>query len=516
MSAAPSAGRPRVMSAATEAMQGRALDLLTLAALALLLFAAVVWRFEAVPLQLWDESRNAENALEVALSGHWLVPSFSGVPDHWNTKPPLLIWLMAAGLKAGLPPLLALRLPSWGAAAATVAAVWSALRFGLRDRLAAAAGGALVLSSLVFIGAHAARTGDFDALESLFVTGYVLCGWAALDAETPRRFGWVAATAACALLAVMSKGVAGLLATPGLVLFAASRPGALAAVLRDLRTWALGAAALAGCAGYYLAREHADPGYLRAVFANEVGGRFMSVSDNHRGGPAFYLQVLARRFEPGLALLPATALPLLGHDARRRGLVLASGLSGLALLLVLSAARSKLDWYATPAVPLFAAAAAVGASDLARWARRRAPGLGRLPSAALLAGLGAACVMAAGLNQTARTTSHGDLDGPQFGYAALFNHIEAARAATALTAVDEGFANAAGFPAYNPVLDFYARRETARGLPVQVRGSAAGLGPGMAVASCDPWAEQALRDTYHFTLVLQMRGCVLIRLTGRL
>jgi 4-amino-4-deoxy-L-arabinose transferase-like glycosyltransferase len=502
-------------SARRRADRGAALDVAALGLLFLLLAAAVVWRYDAAPLQLWDESRNANNALELAQAGppswRWLVPTFGGVADHWNTKPPLLIWLMALGLRAGLPPLVALRLPCWAAAFATVAAVWAVLRFGLRDRLAAFAGGALITASTLYIGAHAARTGDFDALEALFVTAYVLAGWATLRDPPPRlpRLGWLALTGACVVLAVLTKGVAGLLAAPGLLVFALSRPRALMGLAADLRTWLAVTAVLTLTVGYYALREQLDGGYIAAVLGNEIGGRFMAAADNHVGAPSYYLQVLAQGFEPGLALLPTALLTLFGRDRRRSGLVAACGLSGVILLAVLSAARSKLDWYATPAVPLLATSAAVGVADLARWVAGRTRPLRRVVTAGLVLGLAGASAVAAATNQAARTTSHGDLDGPQFGYGRLFERLEASGAVRAVTAVDDGFANAAGFKAYNPVLAFYARRETARGLKVMVQPSSADLTAGQPVVSCDPSALQVLQDDYRLAVRLRVRGCVL-------
>ena len=488
-------------------------DALSLLILALFAFAALVWRYDATPLQLWDESRNANNALEIALNGHWLTPTFGGVPDHWNTKPPLLIWLMAAGLKLGLPPLMAIRLPSWIAAFGTLGLVWTALRFGLKDRIAAFVGGGLMLSSLAYVGAHAARTGDFDALESLFVAGYVLSGWAAFE-DGRRRVRWLAATGAFAMLAVMTKGVAGLLAAPGLVVFALVRSKALLAMVRDWRTWLIAAAALGVCLGYYLLRERFDPGYIRAVLANEVGGRFMTVSDEHRGGSDYYLQVLATRFEPGLILLSTAVLPLAGRDVRRRSLALVAILSAVALLAVLSAAKSKLDWYATPMIPLFATAAAVGTSDLLAWVDRARPGFTSAARIGTGMALAAAMAFTVFLQQTATTTSHGDLDGPQFGYARLFARIEAAHAARSVIAVDDGFANAAGFKAYNPILKFYALREAGRGLQVAILPAQVWLGVGADIVTCDPSALDRLRDDYRLTVRLRDRDCVLARITS--
>jgi hypothetical protein len=62
------------------------------------------------PMELWDESRNANNAMEIAKHGGWTVPTFGHAPDHWNTRPPLLIWIVAALLRSGMEPMLAVRL----------------------------------------------------------------------------------------------------------------------------------------------------------------------------------------------------------------------------------------------------------------------------------------------------------------------------------------------------------------------------------------------------------------------
>ena len=164
-------------------------DFVAVGGLLLLIFTLLIFRSDALPMQLWDESRNASNALEAALDGHWLAPTYHGAVDHWNTKPPLLTWLIAALMKTGVAPLWALRLPNIAAAVATCGLVWGTLRFSLRDRVAAAIGGVLLVTSTLYVGPHATRTGDFDGLESLFVLGYVLCFWAGF--KDPARPNWL-------------------------------------------------------------------------------------------------------------------------------------------------------------------------------------------------------------------------------------------------------------------------------------------------------------------------------------
>jgi 4-amino-4-deoxy-L-arabinose transferase-like glycosyltransferase len=60
---------------------------------------AFFYRLGELPLAPWDEARLANNALEMARNGHWLVPTFDGQVDTYNTKPPFLIWLMSGAIQ---------------------------------------------------------------------------------------------------------------------------------------------------------------------------------------------------------------------------------------------------------------------------------------------------------------------------------------------------------------------------------------------------------------------------------
>ncbi len=42
----------------------------------------------SVGAQMWDESRNGVNALEMFYNHNYLVTYFDGHPDMWSTKPP--------------------------------------------------------------------------------------------------------------------------------------------------------------------------------------------------------------------------------------------------------------------------------------------------------------------------------------------------------------------------------------------------------------------------------------------
>jgi 4-amino-4-deoxy-L-arabinose transferase-like glycosyltransferase len=482
------------------------LDYLAIIILAALLFFVLVYRSDALPMQLWDESRNADNALQAALAGHWLVPAYEGVADHWNTKPPLLIWLIAAFLKLGLPLLWALRLPEILAAAATLVLIWRVLRRDLRDRLAAAVAGALLLTASLYLGVHATRTGDYDGLESLFILGYVLAVWR-LYAD-PARSGGTMVAVVFLVAAVLTKGVAAALPLPGLVAFALVRRGATLRLLKQPRVWWAIFAAVVLCLGYYASRELYDPGYLHAVVDNELGGRFLNVQDAHRGGPWYYAALLAGGFLPGWVFLPFTLFTLFGRDGRRRDLALLTLAAAACLLIVLSLSRTKLAWYATPAIPLLAIAGALGASDGLRALACRHVRLGEATTAALSLGLAVAAAMAIWRNQDL-IVRYPDRHDPRVLYGPFMTTLHDRGLTAPVTIIDTLHWNSPGVTNYEPIVDVY-RSLYARDWKTRL---AAGQIPasGEVILTCSPRARAWLTARYALSFQAQSGSCLLAR-----
>ena len=79
----------------------------------LFVFSIPIWlNVDLLPIRMWDESRNAVNAIEMYQSGDLLTRTFNGSPETYELKPPLLIWLQVVCLHwFGLNEL-AIRFPS--------------------------------------------------------------------------------------------------------------------------------------------------------------------------------------------------------------------------------------------------------------------------------------------------------------------------------------------------------------------------------------------------------------------
>ena len=116
----------------------------------------------AVGAQMWDESRNGINALEMLYDKHFMVTHYDGEPDMWNTKPPLFIWVIALCMKFFVSTVLSLRLPSARSALVIVLYSFWFSKKHLNDWKSGFFSGLILVTSVGFIYYHVAMNGDFD------------------------------------------------------------------------------------------------------------------------------------------------------------------------------------------------------------------------------------------------------------------------------------------------------------------------------------------------------------------
>ncbi|MEL6276881.1 MAG: glycosyltransferase family 39 protein, partial [Bacteroidota bacterium] len=126
-------------------------------------------------LELFDEARRGVSTLEMYNGeSHPLVPTYLGGPDHWGTKPPLLIWLQTAATFFFGPGEFAIRLPSPIATLLAISLmIWFARRH-MGSQVIGLLAGWILLCHWHFVGNHGARSGDYDALLLLFSLAQVL------------------------------------------------------------------------------------------------------------------------------------------------------------------------------------------------------------------------------------------------------------------------------------------------------------------------------------------------------
>ena len=300
-------------------------------------------------LRIWDEARMASNSLAMYLEGSYFVPYFEGKPDLWCTKPPILLWLQLVFMKTIGVGELALRLPS---ALAALLLSFLLLKWTV-DSLSSAIPSIITILFLSvsegFVGWHGVRTGDYDILLTLGTTAYLFFFFKFLHSKSERSlnlfFGFV-------IFAFWVKGIAALifLPIPALYLLVYQRD-----IFRSSTFWIKVAICIGLSLSYYGVREVLNPGYLQAVYENEIGGRMFDAVEGHKHPFWYYITSLPRRFGVFIWLLIPSALynSFLG-DKRTKSLSNYLVFAAFFYLLVISISETKLPWYDIPVYPLLA------------------------------------------------------------------------------------------------------------------------------------------------------------------
>ncbi len=300
---------------------------------------------DTLPIRIWDEARLAINAYEMLHNGDFIVTHFEGKPDMWNTKPPLLIWIQVFFMKILGVNELAIRLPSAIAAFFTCVALFV---FSLRYFKNFWFGFIVILvliTSDEYISIHATRTGDYDALLTLFTTLSGLLFFTFCETQKYRHLYLFFLFTA---LAVLTKSIAGLLFLPAILIYSIIQRQ-FVTLLKNRHFYIGLFSSLCLVAGYYLLREANNPGYIAAVRENELGGRYLKVVEDHREGFWFYISIWYLLIPFGMI----TGLSVIKNKKVNR-ITLFSFLMIATFFLIISAAQTKLEWYDVPLYPFLA------------------------------------------------------------------------------------------------------------------------------------------------------------------
>ncbi|WP_160106932.1 lipid IV(A) 4-amino-4-deoxy-L-arabinosyltransferase [Pseudomonas izuensis] len=271
----------------------------------LILIAAFV-AFYLLPLMshgLWipDETRYAQIAQEMSLSGNWISAHFMGL--RYFEKPIAGYWMIAIGQVVFGDNLFGVRIAS---ALSTGLSVWLAYliarRFWNDPRKSFAC--ALLYMSFGLIAGQAGYA-NLDPQFTFWVNLSLVSFWFAIDSSTPRGrlIAWVVLGVACGM-GFMTKGflawlLPALIALPYMFwqrrVKELLRYGPLAVVV-----------ATVVCLPWALAIHHQEPDFWRFFFWNEHVRRFAADNAQHARPWWFYLPLLVASSLPWAALLPTT------------------------------------------------------------------------------------------------------------------------------------------------------------------------------------------------------------------
>jgi 4-amino-4-deoxy-L-arabinose transferase-like glycosyltransferase len=438
------------------------------------------------PIIIWDESRLAVNALEMNLRGWSLVTTYGFAPDLWNTKPPLMIWLMDASIAMFGPSELSLRLPAMLASVGTLCVVFAFVRRVTHSVGTASLAVVLLAASAGFYGEHGARTADYDALLCFFTTAYLSVFYFTVHRRRPCRRHLIAGGALVAA-ATMTKTIAGILPGAGAALYMLLT-GRIRRAFATRGYVLMMMAAVVPLTVFYIAREQIAPGYLHAVWYNDFAGRYRDQLGLDPRPWWFYLQALLQGaiFSAG-ALTIFAPLGVVGLRGQGRQALLYALCCAGAELVLISIPATRLIQYVLPALPWLAIACAIAISGQLQRLFRTHPGLRSTGSKLMLSSvLAAAAVIYIGVPSARIRYDMLQKRAfyPQASYGLLLAslHDHGARRVSVL----ESGINAGGLRSYAPQLRYYSLLWNTRGMSVgRVEHLGSTTNDGI-VASCDP------------------------------
>ncbi|MDR1725539.1 MAG: glycosyltransferase family 39 protein, partial [Bacteroidales bacterium] len=319
------------------------------------------------------ESRYAASAYEMTKLGNPFIVTFDFQPDMWATKPPLALWCQAISIKIFGLNEFAVRFPS--AMAALFACLAIILFCGKLKRPFVGFYAALILivSKGIIYYYHVCRSADYEAMLLLWVTVYSLCFFLYCKEKKNRYLlGFFIALS----LSVLTKSVQAFIPLPSLFLYAMYKKS-VKDILRN-RTTYYGLLIFVLLVGtYYFGREIQNHGYLKAVWKEEIGGRYFNVIENHKEPFGFYWQYIYKNyFSYFIWALPVAivinwCIKIKNENAVTKSLNkdLSIYTFGTAFLytLIISCSQTKLEWYVIIALPFLALFIALALEKIHFW-----------------------------------------------------------------------------------------------------------------------------------------------------
>lgn len=310
---------------------------------------------DSLPLKKYDEVRLAINAIEMTNNHQWFITYYEGIPDLWNTKPPLLIWFQVFFIKLLGINEIAIRLPSAIAALTICFILYQFILLEFKKKWLASFTVLILISCNGFIHTHGARSGDYDTFLCLFLLIQSLSFYKFIQSNNTN---YIVYFGIGIVFACLTKGITGLLFMPAFFIY----------ILYEkkyylLYNWKLILSFLLSIAivlSYYLYRESIAIGFMKAVYENELGGRFLKPIEGHRHEWWFYFYYFFNtKFIPWYIIL-TLGLLIKKIETKSNHFVKYILLIVGCFVFVLSVAQTKIMWYDMPIYPLLSMVAAIG------------------------------------------------------------------------------------------------------------------------------------------------------------
>ena len=309
----------------------------------------------------WDESRNAQNALEILESNDWIVLKYAGEPDLWNTKPPLGAWLIALSFKMFGINEFALRF--WSAFSAVIIIIIVYL-FGkeIKNRVVGIIAAILLLVNKGFIGYHGARTGDYDVLVTLFIISSMYLFYLYIKKKEKRLLIYTSISIA---LAVLVKGIIGMF--PLAIIFIYICHSKSFKQYFNKNSLYASLVFLSITLPWFVIRFFRGSEFFIRMISYDLIKRSVEPIEGHVGGWLYYFSYLKHNLGILLFILFLIGFTYSVYLMKKKNRPIAILVIWISLFfLVFTIAQSKLFWYIIPIYPAISIIIANFGDDLRR------------------------------------------------------------------------------------------------------------------------------------------------------
>jgi 4-amino-4-deoxy-L-arabinose transferase-like glycosyltransferase len=329
-----------------------ALEILILPVLIYFILFAKLGSFQ---MRFWDESMFAVNTFEMMENGHYFSLYYDGLPDFYNTKPPLTSWLQILSVKVFGYNEFAIRFPSALASGLSVLFLFYFVKRCFSDILAWSSA-LILLSASGYVTYHTSRTGDSDALLCFFL---LMANLSFIDYIRTNKKQRIFLICVFLTLAFATKLYAALLFLPaflGVLIYTKN----LSAFVWS-KQFLAGCLLLIGCSiSLILLRENETPGYLEIILNNDAGRLFVDLGKEKTTYWFYFDKLFKDRFALWSVLfMVGTGLIFMINDLKNRNLLFVVLVLTFSYLLIITLSLTKFEWYDMPLYPLLAIIVAI-------------------------------------------------------------------------------------------------------------------------------------------------------------
>lgn len=336
-----------------------------IAACIISLLGCIIYELATEPIYIWDEAIYANNALEMSVNKNYGTYTYNGLTNHYNSKPPFVLWLQAFSMQLFGFHEFALRLPSLLALLGILVAFY---KFNFRykiSHLATLLGIFILLTCSGAIRPHVFLSGDLDAMLVLFTTLLILIHLHQIQ-TLQITSNSILFMSLIFVFGFITKSFAVYLLLPAFIISYA-KAGMLKPLFQQKYLYFGIAINIVLIIFYYGIREYFDTGYFSTVYNSEIKRYWMNVMDWHTQPFLFYVKNIVLRFNTIYFIISLlVALPFfLNKEGKNKNIVLHAFIIILVYILTISIPSVKLEWYDAPIYPIWSLALGMMLYDLA-------------------------------------------------------------------------------------------------------------------------------------------------------